>query len=135
MAVKVQTLPNGTLQGIHLRVMGHAMSTGILFGGIITANGDNTFNISAGRGYIVDVHTDWSMPSFTELVWDEITNEPLLTTGIISNISLSSTGVVQQSEDIPTPEFRRSNLHLGRIGVTSQTAVQEHSPVWSPSSI
>ena len=130
--IKVQSFPNGKLQGIHLRVLSDAMSTGVLEGGIITANGDGTFDLSVGRGYIVDLHSDSANPTFIELLWEAESDVELLDTGDISYISISNTGVLEQSDSPPSTEDRRTSLYLGRVSVADEIAVQEQTPVWSP---
>jgi hypothetical protein len=47
----------------------HHLSTGLLTGGALSINVDNTkFDITAGKGYVVDGHTNPEYPIVTEVI-------------------------------------------------------------------
>jgi len=92
-------------------------STGILYGGELTINADNTkFDITAGKAVIIDAYTDPENPTFAEVEWIAqvgvtVTN---LGTQLLTFISVNSAGdFIQDSAHLPPSEHR----DLAELGV------------------
>lgn len=93
------------------------MSSGLISGGEITINSDNTkIDIAAGTGVIVNNYTDPAHPVRTFVSWNTKTAvlDPFLDASNNSSVYIDSNGDVQfLATDIVTPEKRRDIIYLG----------------------
>lgn len=102
------------------------LSTGLLEGGTLSINGDNTkFDIAAGKGLVVDAYTDVNNTSVTEVTWTTqtaivVTN---LATQPVTYISFDSLGAVIQRITHPTPQQHREEIFLGVIVHSNNTFI------------
>lgn len=91
----------------------NARSTGIIYGGDLTVNG-NTFSVSAGRGQILNIF-DPLNPSYTEVEWTAKTNVTPSLTGIVYLYFDSNDNTLKQSNTAPTYVLRGTRLYIGRV--------------------
>jgi hypothetical protein len=94
-------------------------STGILDGGIISINTDNTkFNITSGFGYIIDNYTNTKLPTVKFVYWSGYTavTDNYLTspTTLDTHIAIDINGNIVQFPTILTPEQLRNYIYLGK---------------------
>ncbi len=90
------------------------VATGVCAGGVLSVGTpDTTFSISDGHGYVVDSTTN--PPTVTTVTWSGKTNvsATYIGSGILSYISIDSSGNVVQSATRPTPVQRRTQIFLG----------------------
>ena len=93
-------------------------STGVyVFGGITLAS-TTTFNVGIAEGFIVDNTTNLSNPSVIKVTYAGATGltDPNLTTSTETYILLNSSGVLVLQPTPPTPQQRRQNIFLGKLG-------------------
>lgn len=90
------------------------IATGLLSGGVMTANTSTSFNLSAGTGVIVDYVTN-PTPSFQFVNFPAqvVTLTGAALTRVVSWWFTDATGVIQNSATQPTPTQRRSQIQLG----------------------
>lgn len=77
-------------------------ATGLISGGLLSINADPTkFDISAGKGTIVDNYTDPENPSILHIEWPEITGitPTFLGSAIVSFVGLDTGGNVAQFKE------------------------------------
>ena len=114
-------------------------STGVLDGGVPTANVDTTkADLTAGTGQVVDVHTDPNLPTLTPVSWaaqTAVTIDALLTNQF-TNFFFDSTGALIQKTTFPDAEELRDLISVGGVfhpgGVIIQASTERRSFV-SPS--
>ena len=114
------------------------VSTGIISGGALSINADNTkFDVAAGKGYIVDNTVD--PPTITTVEFGPFTAQTVtnLATAFATDIAINSSGnIVQQSSF--TDAERRSLIMLGGLDHSNQTNISSvfaiQSPVANPAS-
>lgn len=101
-------------------------TTGVITGGVVTVNADNTkFDVSAGTGII----TDWTIPSAPvryDVSWEEFLAEtiPNLSTGIFTTICINNAGaIVKASSVLLTPEKKRTQIVLQTVIHLSGTQI------------
>lgn len=94
------------------------LSTGIVTGGNITANGSDPIavDISAVRAFIVDDVTDPDNPTVTEVIQPDRTVQldAAAQTRVLTWWLMAADGTLIQQEDTPTPEQRRLFVEIGR---------------------
>lgn len=93
-------------------------STGLLSGGLVTINADNTkFDVASGTGWVCDNHTDANNASCTYVSWDSsVANVVDDLTQLATRIGIDSGGsVVQGSSSLFTREELRDYIPLGSI--------------------
>lgn len=91
--------------------------TGIVSGGLLSVNTDNTkFNISAGTGYVVDYWTDPTNPLVTKVTWNAFTGvtDTYLTESVSTTILINSSGTVLQQTSSPSDEDYKQYLVIGK---------------------
>jgi len=103
----------------------HNASTGIISGGVLSINGDNTkFDLSAGTGQVIN-YTTPTNPTVVKVSWTAFTAQTV--TGLASQdetyIMIDSAGVISQLSNFPTPTERRAKIFIGRIGHSTRTAI------------
>jgi len=104
----------------------NSLSMGLVSGGNITINADPTkFNISAGKGVIVDNYTDVDNPVVYEVTWNTFTavTPTFLGTNTSSQILIDRTGAIRQQAAFPTPEEHRDYIYLGQLGHANLTSI------------
>ena len=92
-----------------------AVTTGLLNGGLITINTDNTkFNISAGKGYINDV-TNPALPIVHTVVWNAFTGvvDNYLTTVDETRVAIDVDGNIYQKNVLFDYQDARNYIILG----------------------
>jgi len=119
--------PSGPLTPLELAAQ---LSTGIIAGGLLTANVDTTkLDISDGSGSIIDTFTDPENPTYTSVSWTGLTaitptfaasNSTFI--GLISNGSGGAT-VVQQTTDFTNTQ-RRDTIVLGSVGTPDGSNIE-----------
>lgn len=117
----------------------NSLSSGILTGGEVTINVDNTkIDIQAGSGYLVDDWTDVENPIPYRVEWSTktavvVTN---LLTSTTSHIGIDKDGNVVQYPQKETNEQRRDIIMLAQLGHANSTTVQSvnsnYSVIQSP---
>ena len=116
-----------------------SLSTGIIYGGILSFTPGTTFNISAGAGIFVTKEESGTPPSLSYLSWGakigiSVTN---IASQNITFITIDSTDTVRQYSSRPTASDSRSEILLGVVvhvnRVTVDAVNQEQQAVYSPS--
>ncbi len=100
--------------GTEVLLIAGDVATGVCAGGVLSVGTpDTTFSISDGHGYVVDSTTN--PPTVTTVTWSGKTNvsATYIGSGILSYISIDSSGNVVQSATRPTPVQRRTQIFLG----------------------
>jgi hypothetical protein len=103
----------------------NSTSTGVFqFSGLTTAS-TTTFNIAPVRGWIVDNETDPISPRIKYVTYPGATGitTPFLTSNTITYLYLTSGGTITQQPTFPTPQQRRQNIFLGKIGHAGKTTI------------
>ena len=93
-------------------------STGVyIFGGLTLAS-TTTFNVGAAEGFIVDNTTVTANPSVIKVTYAGGTGltDPNLTTSTETYVMLDNTGTLLLLPTFPTPQQRRQNIYLGKLG-------------------
>lgn len=127
--------PQITSQGLtkqQLIELGSVMGTGVITGGIISINADNTkFDISAGTGFITDNHTDPLNPVVTMVSWNAMTgiSATYLTTANETQLMIDINGNVIQHNYVLTYDESRDYIYLGRIIHAGRTVITNTSNV------
>src|SRR3990167_4000343 len=94
------------------------LSTGLLTGGILTVNADNTkFDLSAGSGLVVDNFTDTENPQITVVSWNAFTAQTPTNIGStpLTNIKINSSGAIVQQTPKFTLDDARDFILIGRV--------------------
>lgn len=115
------------------------VATGIVSGGIITINGaDNTkFDISAGKGYIVDNTVEPA--TVTTVSWGAFTSQTVtnLATSFATDLAINSAGAILQQNSYTATETRE-NIVLGGLDHSNQSNIGSvfalQKPVAQPAS-
>lgn len=104
-----------------------SLSSGLISGGTLSVNAlDNTkFDISAGKGSIVDNWTDVNNPVIYEFNWNTTTGITTtnLTSSTTSYISIDKNGSVIQKGSIETNEQRRDLVIIGQLGHANKISI------------
>ena len=108
-------------------VEGNAISTGVYeFTGITTGSTNTTFNISPVRGWITyNTYQYATNPEVTNVFYSGGTNltTPFLTSNTQTYILLTSAGTISYQTTFPTPQQRRENIYLGKLGHGTRTTI------------
>lgn len=102
---------------------GNVISTGVFsFSGITLGTG-NTFNVSSAKGWIVDNTTNPLQPDAKYINYSGQTGltTPYLLTDTETYILLNSGNTLTLINVFPTPQQRRQNLYLGKLGHGNKT--------------
>jgi len=106
---------SGTVDGVDIAAIGASSNpritgTGVLTGGILSINADTTkFDISDGTGIVSDIDTGVVTP----VSWTGRTAQSTTYSGILTFISIDSSGTVLYSTSKPTIAGTRDNIFLG----------------------
>jgi hypothetical protein len=106
---------------------GNTISTGIYeFTGITTGSTNTTFNISPVRGWITyNTYQYATSPEVTNIYYSGGTNltTPFLTSNTQTYILLTSASTISYQTTFPTPQQRRENIYLGKLGHGTRTTI------------
>lgn len=105
----------------------HSLSSGLIDGAVMSVNGSNParFDITAGRGVIVDNWTDVDAPTITNVTINAATSIVItnIATADSTYILISNAGAIVQQTAVPTEAQRRTHIFLGRIAHTNRTSI------------
>ena len=113
---------------------GNVMSTGaFLFASPgITISSATTFNVSAMKGWIVDNYglTTSTRPTVKLIEYAGATGltSSYLTTDTETYLYVNSNGILNQTNIFPTPQQRRLNIYLGKLGHGTKTSLLNAFP-------
>jgi hypothetical protein len=102
---------------------GNAVSTGVFTYGGITLSTGNTFNIGPTQGWIVDNTSDVLNPDTMYINYSGQTGltTPYMTAYTSTYILLNTATTITLLHDFPTPQQRRQNIYLGKLGHGTRT--------------
>jgi hypothetical protein len=106
-------------------LLGNTISTGVFnFTGITLAS-SNTFNVAPVDAWIVDNTTNPLIPEVFYVQYSGQTNIPSLyyNTATETYLLLTSAGTITQQTTFPTPQQRRQNVYLGKMGHGNRTSL------------
>ena len=112
----------GTINGINLALTADPklVGTGVLSGGILSINADDTkFDISDGSGEVVNPSTG----TITSVSWTGLTAQSTTYSGILTYVSITSAGAVSYSTTKPTNTNIRDKIFLGVLVHTNSTNI------------
>jgi len=98
------------------RITEGAASTGIVDGGVLSINGDNTkFDVAAGEGWVIDNYTDPTNPFAKYVKWDALTAQAVTYMAVadFTFISVDSSGTLIQRFTPFTQSNKRQEIYLG----------------------
>lgn len=126
----------GTENTTRLRWLESGLTTGLLYGGVISAsNGSTSFSVSSGSGVIVDYNGSLSQDIYTtakKVSWSNINNQPLIYSGSaqITYVAIDLSGaVVQQNVPFTQAQFLQY-IQIGRV--LHQTGSVVNGTITSP---
>ena len=104
---------------------GNVLSTGIFaFSGLslVSASG-TTFNIAPVQGWIVENTSNYLKPTVQYISYSGASNVSAINvnTATQTYILLTSSGTIIQQTSFPTPQQRRENIYLGKLGHANKT--------------
>jgi len=106
---------------------GNAISTGVYeFTGLTTGSTNTTFNISPVRGWITyNTYQYATAPEVINVYYSGGTNltTPFLTSNTQTYILLTSASTISYQTTFPTPQQRRENIYLGKLGHGTRTTI------------
>jgi len=102
---------------------GNNSSTGVFDYSGITKTSNTTFSVSPAKGWIIDNTTNPIDPSIIYVDYSGATNidSPYRTTNTITYMLLTSASTLTLQPYVPTPQQRRQNIYLGKIGHPDKT--------------
>jgi hypothetical protein len=106
-------------------LLGNTISTGVFnFTGITLAS-SNTFNVAPVDAWLVDNTTNPLVPEVLYVKYSGQTNIPSLyyNTATETYLLLTSAGTITQQTTFPTPQQRRQNVYLGKMGHGNRTSL------------
>jgi len=106
-------------------LLGNTISTGVFnFTGITLAS-SNTFNVAPVDAWFVDNTTNPLIPEVLYVNYSGQTNIPSLyyNTATETYLLLTSAGTITQQTTFPTPQQRRQNIYLGKMGHGNRTSL------------
>jgi hypothetical protein len=106
-------------------LLGNTISTGVFnFTGITLAS-SNTFNVAPVDAWFVDNTTNPLIPEVLYVQYSGQTNIPSLyyNTATETYLLLTSAGTITQQTTFPTPQQRRQNVYLGKMGHGNRTSL------------
>jgi hypothetical protein len=94
-----------------------SISTGLMYGGILTNSNSTTFDVSSGFGIIIDNESDPSTPVINTVVINSSTQNNLtfLTTDTQTFILVNTSGNIVQQATQPTVTQLKQDIYLGKI--------------------
>jgi len=95
-----------------------AASTGIVDGGVLSINGDNTkFDVTAGEGWVMDNFTNPSHPIATYVKWDALSAQSVTYMAVadFTFVSIDSSGTLIQRFTPFSQANKRQEIYLGVI--------------------
>lgn len=102
-------------------------STSTIVQAVVSINGGDAtkFDVSAGRGQIVDSHTDVDDPQFTPIEWTAFTavTATLLATDAVTLVFINSSGVIIQQNAAGLEDFR-DMIFLGNLVHPGNTVIE-----------
>lgn len=104
-----------------LRWIESGLTTGLLYGGVISAtNGSTSFNVSSGSGIIVDYNGSLTRDIYTttqRVSWANLTNQTLIYSGSAQTtyVAINSAGAVVQSNTPFTEAQYLQYIQIGRV--------------------
>ena len=104
-----------------LRWIESGLTTGLLYGGVISAtNGTTSFNVSSGSGIIVDYNGSLTRDIYTttqRVSWENLTNQTLIYSGSAQTtyVAIDSNGAVVQSNTPFTEAQYLQYIQIGRV--------------------
>ena len=104
---------------------GNAISTGVFAFSGITLGVGNTFNIGNTQGWVVDNTTDFLNPNVVYINYSGQTGltTPYLTAYTETYILLTTAATITLLHDYPSPQQRRQNIYLGKLGHGNKTSI------------
>jgi hypothetical protein len=127
----------GTENTTRLRWLESGLTTGLLYGGVISAtNGSTSFNVSSGSGIIVDYNGSLTRDIYTTtkiVSWGNQTNQSLIYSGSaqITYVAIDAAGTVVQ-QNVPFTEAQYIDyIQIGRV--LHQTGSVVNGTITSPS--
>lgn len=102
----------------NLDTVGQLYATGVVNGGIISINTDNTLiDITPGTGYIVDNYTNPLSPVVNTVNWGSFGSiaTEFLSSTIDTQLLINSGGGLVQLSTIPTADQLRDYIYLGKV--------------------
>lgn len=117
-------ITNNTLKQLNTFSVNSTSSGVFSFSGLSTAS-TTTFNIAPVKGWIVDNTTNPIDPQIRYVTYPGATGvtTPFLTANTITYLLLTSGGSITQQSTFPTPQERRQNIFLGKIGHANKTSI------------
>ena len=106
-------------------LLGNTISTGVFnFTGITLAS-SNTFNVAPVDAFIVDNTTNPLVPEVLYVEYSGQTNIPSLyySSATETYLLLTSASTITQQITYPTPQQRRQNVYLGKMGHGNKTSL------------
>lgn len=131
--LNITTLSGSNTGDQNLDGLVETLSTGIISGGELSINADNTkFNVAAGKGYIVN-HTV-TPATFIPISWNAFTAQTVtnLTTSFATDIAINSSGAIVQQNSYTTAQLR-SLIFLGGLDHSSKTNIGSVFTIQKPS--
>lgn len=104
-----------------LRWLEGALSTGVLYGGLLTTvTGTNTFNVGSGSGIIVSYNASLAnepYPTVQYVSWGNFVSQSLIYSGSsqVTYVSIDNTGAILQNNVPVNPSQYKDRIVLGRI--------------------
>jgi hypothetical protein len=118
---------NDFTSGYKARV-GNAVSTGLLYGGILSINSDDNtkFDLSAGEGLIINNIANPNNPTILVVTWENTLgiSTPLLTLGSTTYIAVDSDNHLVFSNDMFSPSQMRDYILIGWVDHPDKTQIQ-----------
>lgn len=99
-------------------------STGVFEFSGITKTSNTTFSVAPAKGWIIDNTTNPTSPTLKFINYSGATNidSPYRTTNTITYLLLTSGSTLMMQPTVPTPQQRRQNIFLGKIGHPDKTS-------------
>lgn len=104
-----------------LRWLEGTLSTGLLYGGLITTvTGTNTFSVSSGSGIIVSYNANSNSepyPTIKYVNWGNFVSQSLIYSGSgqVTYVSIDDTGAILQNNATPNATQYKDRITLGRV--------------------
>jgi hypothetical protein len=106
---------------------GNVLSTGVFaFTGLsLTSASGTTFNIAPVQGWIVENTFNYLKPTVQYITYSGASNVPAtyVNTATQTYVLLTSGGTILQQTTFPTPQQRRENIYLGKLGHANKTFI------------
>jgi len=100
-------------------------STGLYSFGGLSLSGSSTFNVGPAYGYIIDDTVNYSNPTIIKVAYTGQTNIQSLyfSSATETFLLLTSGGTIFQQTSIPTPQQRKQNIFLGKLGHPGKSTI------------